>query len=196
MAAGLLGGALSAGEEGGPAAYRNERGEGLFFSNGRFSFTFHQGIPLDGEAPERHAVRVMEAAGYEGTVLSTEQSGEDGALTVRLRQLWGGEEIFNFGAALTYRDGALWSIEGQRLVGTPVEAEGARGLSVSTVLIRFLSGVRENFYLCTEIRDLKLGYVAAMEAGGSGRLTPVWLVVTDGGSFYVDGADGTLSVTE
>lgn len=197
MAAALLGEALSAGEEGGPAAYRNGQGEGLFFSNGRFSFTFQEGLPLDGEEPEKHAVRLMKAAGYEGSVLRTEQDPEDGSLQVELRQLWGGEEIFNCGAVLTYRGGALRAVEGQRLTGTPTEAGDAAGLSVATVLIRFLGGIRgESWYLCSEIQDLRLGYVVAMEASGAGTLTPVWLVDTDGRNFYVNGMDGSLSVAE
>lgn len=198
MAAGLLGAPLTASEQGGPAVYEGAGGEGLFFSNGRFSFTFTQGVPLDGAEPERHAVRLMRSAGYDAAVVSTEENAGTGELRVNLRQLWAGEEVFNCGATLTYRDGALRAVEGQRLVGAPEETAdaSARGLSVSTVLIRFLGGVRENFYLLSEIRDLRLGYQASMEASGAGTLTPVWLVVTDVRSFYVDAVNGSLSIAE
>ena len=196
MAAALLGETGGGAEQGGPAAYRSGAGEGLFFSNGRFSFTFTAGIPLEGKEPGRHAVECMKAAGYEARVQSVEAL-EDGGVRVHLRQLFAGEEIFNYGAALTYRDGRLWSIEGQRLAGTPAEADGAaQGLSVSTVLIRFLGGVREGIYLCSEIQDLRLGYSASTDAGGTGKLTPVWLVVTNAGDFFVDGIDGTFSPAE
>ena len=63
-----------------------------------------------------------------------------------------------------------------------------------TLTADFVRGVRQLGVRCTEIKAITEGYAFAAQTDRA-VLTPVWVVETDGGTFYLDCSDGTLRRT-
>lgn len=190
LAAYLLG-MVNKSEDGVRTAYTGERGRGWFRSDGSFAFTLTaEAYPASGDEAA-HGVKLLTGGGYACEVIST-KAGE--ATVVSVRQTWEGAPVFSCTAELTYQDGALVSIAGTRLIGTPTQnGVGGQSMDVSTALIRFMSGMREGGHIFTKIENLTSGYLAS----GSGRrvaLEPVWQVTTDAGVFLMDGFTGELNL--
>lgn len=180
----------------GPVTYSGAQGEGQFLSDGKFSFTFSgEGLAAGKESPAEHGQKLLEKAGYECQVLSVQEK-EDGTILVTMQQLWDGSPVFNSTADLIYEDGSLRSIRGQRLMGRPEPEAGTEPLDVATILLRFLSGVQDGGYVCSEIRGMTAGYEVTLSSTGSAALEPVWLITTNTVPFYVDGTDGTVRQAE
>ena len=195
MAQALLGETSKSGDLG-PVTYSGSWGEGQFLSDGKFSFTFAgEGLQAGQEDPEVHGQKLLEQAGYECQVLDIRQQ-EDGTTVVTVQQLWDGDPVFNSTSDLTYENGSLRSIRGQRLMGTPEPKAGTEPLDVATILLRFLSGVQDGGYVCSEIVGMTAGYEVTLSSTGSAALEPVWLIITNTVSFYVDGTDGTVRQAE
>lgn len=180
-------------DDGGRVAYAEALGEASFRSDGSFTVSFQpEAHPLEGADEAVHGVKLLTAAGYPCELVELRREGE--AAVVIVRQTWEGAPLFNCEASLTYRDGALRAVEGWRLIGAPVRAEGsAAPLDVATVLLRFLAGVRDGGYVCTRVDALIPGYQTTVAPGGVSRLNPVWRVVTDSRAFLVDGLTGALT---
>ncbi len=188
MASALLG---SVQRDEGRDVYQGETGEILFRSDGSFSASFSPGAwPLNGEDPGRHAQRLLEQAGYSCAVLSQQEEG--GTVSVTAEERVNGVSIFDHTALLVYQDGSLLTLEGRRLSGEVQEDPGGEVLDVPTLLIRFLSGIREGGYVCRSVRSMTAGYRAEPEATGRTGLTPVWRVETDSITFYVDAVTGLV----
>ncbi|SBV93343.1 conserved hypothetical protein [uncultured Eubacteriales bacterium] len=190
LAAYLLG-AVHKTDDGVRTAYEGEKGGGWFRSDGSFAFTFTaDAYPVTGDEAA-HALKLLDGGGYAYEVVST-KIGE--TTVVSVRQTWEGAPVFSCRAELTYQNGALASIAGTRLIGTPAQdGGGEQSMDVSTALIRFMSGMREEGHVFTKIESLTSGY----RATGSGRrmeLEPVWQVTTNAGVFLMDGVTGELNI--
>ena len=187
LAAALLGSAAEQ-EDG---SYAGEKGKLWLYSSGDFTAALGPGAyPLGERTAESLSALVMEKLGFEGEVLSTVEA--DGVTTVRMRQSWEGTPIFSCEAALVFEGGELKSIRGKRLPGTPVSVAGESAMTVTTALVRFLSGVTENGYVRSEVRGLTMGYeMEAVPTSSTFKLTPVWQIETDANPFRLEG-DGTL----
>ena len=61
-----------------------------------------------------------------------------------------------------------------------------------TLLADFARGLDQLGASCSTIEGITEGY-RYLAQGERAVLTPVWVVETDGGTFYLDCADGTLS---
>lgn len=195
MARALLGESVKSGDLG-PVTYTGSYGEGQFLSDGKFSFTFDENsVPVGEKTPEEHGQQLLEKAGYPCQVLESREQ-EDGTVLVTVQQLWDGSPVFNSVAELSYVDSSLRSIRGQRLMGIPEPEAGSEPLDVATILLRFLSGVQDGGYVCSEIVSMTAGYEVTMSSTGSAALDPVWLITTNTVPFYVDGTDGTVRQAE
>ena len=62
---------------------------------------------------------------------------------------------------------------------------------VATLLLGFCDRVREAGGVFSRVDGIKTGYVLNTTASGM-ELTPVWQMVTDGGTWYLDLAAGRL----
>ena len=172
--------------------YRSGLGTAEFRSNGNFNFEFEAGaLTVEaGSNEQAHALACMELLGFEGEVLSLEEDGA--SRTVVLRQVWERIPVFSCTVRLTYQDGQLRSIVGERLMGTPAEdSEGGTAISVPTALLRFLSGIHSMGDVCSEITSIQSGYL--LSVSDTVRLTPAWYISTDTESYYLDGLTGALT---
>lgn len=192
LASALLGGA----QEQSAGSYAGEKGRLSFHSSGDFSAEFTPDAYVLGNASlEGLSTEVMAKLDFQGEVLSVTPT-EAGA-SVRLRQVWENTPIFSCEVTLSFEGDSLRSIRGRRLPGTPTAAAGNDAMSVTTVLIRFLSALNEGGYVRSEIRALTVGYeMTAMPTSGTFRLTPIWQIDTDASPFRLS-RDGVLTqITE
>lgn len=174
------------------ASYTSEKGQADFYSSGRFIFTFRAGaLPLEGREPEQHAADCLEQLAFEGELLGV-KTGEERTV-VTFCQTWSGDPVFSCQAVFTYEDGALVSIDAQRLSGAAAQTDGEPLLSTASVLIRFLAGVNDGAVnVCTQLKEMTPGYQANLTRPVS-TLTPVWRIVTDTGVYYLDGVSGQIT---
>lgn len=192
LAAALLGEA-ALGEDGG---YAGAKGRVWFYSSGDFTVELEEGAyPLGNKTAADLSAQVMGKLDFQGEVLSVEEAG--GTVTVRMRQTWEGVPIFTCEAALTFENGSLRAIRGRRLPGTPTAAAGESAMTVTTALVRFLSGVTEGGYVRSQVKGMTAGYeMTAVPSSGAFQLTPVWQIETDASPFRLDSRGNLTQITE
>lgn len=172
---------------GGLYVYESAAGTALFRSSGGFSAQLTD-CPLDGGDPGQHALALLSAMGLSGEVAQTPAG--DG--TVLIRQTVAGLPVYSCTLTFYYRGGCLREIHGALLAGEFQPAEGDAPLDLPNTLIRFLDGILQRGDVCSAITGLRPGYRLTQSFGAELRLTPVWLVTTNVGSYYVDGLDGAV----
>ena len=107
-------------------------------------------------------------------------------------QMWEGAPVFSCQVSLTWSGSVLTQVEGSRLSGESAADSSSTMLSTPTVLMRFLAGVSQNGYICSQIRSMEDGYLASGSTR-SVQLTPVWRISTDTGDYFVDAVTGTVT---
>ena len=190
LAAALLGSCSARDLGSGRHTYEGELGTAEFRSNGNFSFAFSTGaLPVDQPGGEEaHALATLEKIGFTGAPVSRQEEG--GRTLLVLRQTWQDLPVFSCQVTLAYEDGCLQSISGQRLMGSPQQAaDRSEPLSVPTALLRFLSGVTSLGDVCSEITAMSPAYLLTADAT---RLTPIWYVTTDTGTYSLNAVTGAL----
>lgn len=189
QAAGLLGEAAAA--EDGAGSYRGEKGTARFSADGTFSVSLNAGAyPQGGELPGRFGLACLRKMGFEGE--ASEYDEASGTLTVR--QTWQDAPVFSCVATLTYEDGELRGIQGDRLTGTPSAEAGETPLTVATVLLRFLAYLKDTGVICREIRSMTAGYTLSTVQINPVYMAPAWYIVTDIQSYYMDAVTGVVTV--
>lgn len=193
LAQALLGECSVSNLGGGRYSYESPVGSAEFRSNGNFSVVFPEGIPLaEGAGGETaHALALAARIGLNGTVAGQVPT-EDGGVGVTLYQSWQDIPVYSCRLTLQYRDGALYSVSGQRLMGEPQPANSEENLiSIPTVLMRSLNGINDLGDICSEIRELTPGYQMSNPAEGT-RMEPIWYIVTDTGAYQLNAITGVL----
>ena len=191
----LLGGAVETGETDVRPRYTGPYGSIEFDMSGGFSAELEPGAWIAGEDEdyERASREALETLGFQGELLSsrTVPSG----MELVFRQEWEDAPLFSCQVTLTWSDGSLIRMEGQRLVGTATPSSEGEPLSVANTLIRFLAGINEGGYVCSSIDGMEPGYVLSSSARPA-QLSPVWRITTDTGVYYVDAVSGDLRLEE
>ena len=104
--------------------------------------------------------------------------------------------VFSGGLELRYEEGLLVRAEGTFYGGseTPVRIGREACMSAADALTRFFNSRYSLGWVGSEIRSLEQGYVRMSTASlVNVQLTPVWKIVTDSGSFLMDGLTGEIS---
>lgn len=173
--------------------YSGLNGSAEYSADGELSVQFATGAWFreEGQSYKKASEQCLERIGFSGELI--EQEELDGQVKLTFCQQWKGAPVFSCTLTLTWSGEELRSIEGQRLSGPAEEIPGDTPLAVSTVLVRFLAGVREGGYVCSRIDSMTAGYRLSSTVRPA-RLDPVWRITTDSGDYYVDGMDGTLSL--
>lgn len=76
--------------------------------------------------------------------------------------------------------------------GLPAHCEIQPARDAATLLMDFVRGLADLGASCTRIETIREGYLYSGE-GERAVLTPVWELATDGGTFRLDCAQGTLT---
>ena len=178
---------------GGRYSYESAIGSAEFRSNGNFSILFSAGIDLaDGMEDEAaHALSLTAKIGL-NSIVAEQIRSDGGATTVVLYQTWQKIPVYSCRITVEYRDGAMWSISGQRLMGEP-QPTGAQEelLSIPSVLMRGLNGIHDMGDICSEITRLTPGYQMSNPSEGT-RMEPVWYMETDTGVYRLNAITGVL----
>jgi len=170
-------------------AYQSARGMAEFRSNGNFSFAFYEGQRWR-EEELANVLDAMAEGGFVGTVVS-QNTGEN-PMTLTLCQNWQDVLVYSCQAEVTFEDGHLVSVVGQRLMGTPQsENDKTQLISVPTALLKILNEINDMGDICNEITSMTPGYVLTVSAD-RGRMIPVWYVTTDTGAYSLNAVTGVL----
>lgn len=188
----LLGDVTSASESDVRHEFLSEKGSMEFSMNGSFQVEFAQGAWLreKGESYEEASQRFLSQLDFTGQWEASEAVSDGTLLTYC--QVWSKVPVFSCQVSLLWQGDELRHAQGQRLAGTAAAEGSAQPLSTTTILIRFLSGLSQNGFVCSQIEAMDPGY----RANGTVRtaqLLPVWRIQTDSGNYYVDALSGEVS---
>lgn len=173
--------------------YYNEAGWIQFHRAGEFSAGFaEKTFPTESQPVAEHAAQVLSLLGFSGRLM--QDNVRDGSGTVMFRQELDGVPVLNCQVILRYQNGRLTGIEdGRRLTGLPEEDTGKTTVTVATALMKLFNGLRELGDIYSEISSISPAYSLSVDISGPARLTPVWYVKTDTGTYQLDTTGGELS---
>ncbi|MEG2097152.1 MAG: hypothetical protein RRY65_03215 [Pseudoflavonifractor sp.] len=187
-------GAVERTDEGGRVSYTGPGGEGWFRSNGEFGFALEPGSQsAAGADPTQHIIALLAQGGITTMAVPNVAAAAEGQTLVTLRQTLGDRPIFSANIVAVYEGEALVSVQKQRAAVAMSAGKGGQPLDVATVLIRFYGGIRSGGHVCSTVKRLTPGYWASAEPNGTSTLGLVWQIVTDAGTFYVDGMTGDMT---
>lgn len=172
--------------------YMGDRGTARFYPDGRFLLTLKEGNADKVLDPERHADKFLQKLGFEVARVETKTEGEQTKLV--FLQLAEGIPVFTCEIEVLYQNGALQSVQGWRLQGE-VQPDNTKqeSLTTPTLLVRFVTEIREEGYSCKEIRRITQGYVYSTGGLSSqSTLLPVWRVETDQATLLLNCVTGKL----
>lgn len=174
---------------GGLYIYEGEAGIARFRGNGEFSIAYN--VPSGQSATPQDMMRRLG--------LDTRRVREAES-SCTAEQSLNGVPVYSTGSAgqgaagMTFEYdsvGQLTAVSGRLFLGKLTsEPEENEPVSVSTGLIALLGFIVDNGDVCREIVDMTPAYRAG---GDPVRLTPVWLVRTDTGSYFVDAVTAEVS---
>ena len=143
----------------------------------------------------RAAKKLLKAMGYQTTGLSEPVRQSPGIYTVAAGQAILGMPVFSDGLTLTWSNNVLSSISGVFYTGSMARVSDAPCLSAADALVAFLSARFDLGWVGSAVTAMEQGYLRSETAAAAVvRLTPVWRLDTDTGSFYVDGISGQVTV--
>ena len=167
-------------------AYTGENGSASFRGTGEFEVQFH--TPLEsGRDAEDQALWALERLGLDARAEDlTVRETEEGVVYTALCR-WQEDVVWNCRVRLTFAEGRLSRISGQRLFDTAEEtAESA--YSAYTAVLCFLDS--EFAGNAGTLEAILPGYTLSVPMSGSCTLLPVWVLETDAGRFQVNAVTG------
>ena len=143
----------------------------------------------------RAAGQTLKAMGFQVHSLSDLRKQSPGVETIQARQAILGMPVFSSGLSLLWSDSRLTNLDGTFYTGSMARVSDTACLSAADALIRFLSERFSLGWVGSSLTAMEQGYLRSETADASVvRLTPVWRLETDTGSFYVEGISGQVSV--
>lgn len=101
-----------------------------------------------------------------------------------------GIPVFNCRIGIT-KAGSDTLISGSRLPGEPQNETISESLSIAAILLRFVEKITSEGLVIRSVKQINKGYLLS-DSAAELKLRPVWQIVTDGGSYYMDAAEGVL----
>ncbi len=101
-----------------------------------------------------------------------------------------GTPVFNCSIEVINTDGGTL-ISGSRLPGAPQNETISATLSTAAILLHFADNITSKGIVIRSIEQINKGYLLSDKAAEL-KLRPVWQIVTDGGSYYMDAVEGAL----
>lgn len=178
------------------SVYRSELGSCSISRTGEFS------AQLTGQPEQRdpeHATRkLLKSMGFDHGKLPEAQRLRAGVYTITATQQVLGMPIFSAGLTVTWSNSRLTALEGTFFPGTDslVRVSDTACLSAADALVAFLSARYELGWLGSAVTGMEQGYVRSETATAAAvRMTPVWRLDTDTGSFLINGVTGEVAGT-
>ncbi len=175
--------------------YEGARGKLHISRSGEFTLTLNEPEPA-GDNWQESALTLLRGLDFQGQVIHAELLG-NGGKRATIWQVLDGHPVFNCQVEANWDANGLLELEGRRLNGKAEEdAAGGSRLEVTTLIIRFLDGLRERDTTCSEIRSITPGYLYAAGLTPYATLTPAWYLETDNGDYLLDCTSGKLSLLQ
>lgn len=179
------------------SSYHAENGQCSMGRDGSFRAQLeNQPFSRDLSASAR---RTLQAMGFDCWTLAGPERLRAGVFTVRAGQSVLGVPLFSQGLTLTYSNNSLTAVEGEFYpVGASLtRISDAACISAADALVAFLSVRLELGWMGSAITGMTQGYLRSETASAATvHLTPVWLLQTDTGNFYVNGLTREVSAAD
>lgn len=144
------------------------------------------------------SMKLLKKMGFDVGTLSSPQRQSAGVYALTASQTLLGVPVLSDGLTLTYSNGALSRLQGDFFVGSSQISrisESSCG-SCADALTSFLSARDALGWVGSQILSVRQYYRHSESASASVRLTPVWIIETDTGSFCVNGLSREVTVWE
>lgn len=169
--------------------YRGEKGEASFRSTGDFEVLLtNHAVPINGDTVDT-ARSVLRKMGIQAQFVP-ELSSQTGNTYSTVVMIWEyeGLPVVNAQIQFTFTSEFLMMISGTRMLDLQREDDTFRPLDSATLLTRFVGIVSRNGYVFSELKEIRPVYLSPDSSGG--KLTPLWRIETDGGTFYLNMTTG------
>lgn len=171
--------------------YRGERGEAIFRGTGDFEVLLSDRPVAIAKSSVDTAQALLRKAGLKAH-FAPELSTVSGGMYTTVAMVCDFEQlpVVNAKIEFTFTSDALVMIVGTRVLDLQREDPSFQPLDSATLLTRFLGIVNRNGYVCNELREICPVYLYTLDASGGGKLTPLWQIETDAGTFYLNMTTG------
>ena len=174
--------------------YRSEKGICSISQSGDFY------AELTAQEPQRDLQRasrkLLKEMGFSSAALPEPQPQAAGVYTLTATQQVLGMPVFAGDLVLTWTDGCLTGLQGIFFPGanTLARVSDSSCMSAADALVRFLSVRYELGWVGSAVTGLQQGYIRSETAAAATvRLTPVWRLETDTGSYQINGMTGEVT---
>lgn len=142
------------------------------------------------------AKQLLKRMGFTYSALSQPERLRAGVYTITATQTVLDTPVFGGELVLTYSNNCLTALDGVFFTGagtlTRVSEEAC--ISAADALAAFLSARYALGWVGSEITGMEQGYLRSETAAAAAvHLTPVWLLTTDTGAFYISGITGEVT---
>lgn len=178
------------------STYRSENGSCTFRSDGGFSAALETGTPTADIAAASE--KLLKSMGFETRGVSEPERQSAGVYSVRAAQTILGVPVLSEGLRLRYTNSTLDEIDGYFYTGasqiTRISEDAC--ISCADALTAFLSRRDALGWVGSKILRVQQAYRHTESASASMRLSPAWILVTDTGSFCVNGLSREVTAWE
>ena len=139
--------------------------------------------------------KLLKNMGFSFEPLPDAERVRAGVYTVTATQQILGMPVFSGDLVLTWSNSRLTAIDGFFFPGTDslTRVSDNACLSAADALIAFLSARYELGWVGSAVTGLQQGYIRSETAAAAVRLTPVWRLETDTGTFQINGMTGEVT---
>lgn len=176
------------------SSYRSAIGQCSISRSGDFSAAFSE--PMTVRDIHRASRKLLKDMGFSHLPLAEAHPMQENVCTVTAIQTILDMPVFSNGLTLTWSDDSLISINGIFFTGTDTLARVSDSacISAADALVSFLDARYGLGWVGSEIVALRQGYVRSETAAATTvRLTPVWQLETDTGTFHIHGMTGDVT---
>ena len=179
------------------SSYHAENGQCSMGRDGSFRAQLkNQPFSRDLSASAR---RTLQAMGFACWTLAEPERLRAGVFAIRAGQSVLGVPLFSQGLTLTYSNNSLTAVEGEfyPVGGSLTRISDAACISAADALVAFLSVRLELGWMGSAVTGMTQGYLRSETASAATvHLTPVWLLQTNTGNFYVNGLTREVSAAD
>ena len=171
--------------------YEGPDGQAKFRGTGDFEILLNSGVIPKVKNPVDSARIALKKLGIECSDEDSSVNSEGGNTTVVLNCSWNGTPIYNSKISFYLTSEYLMLISGSRPLDKEYVIQSTENYTDSiTLLMSFLKNVRETGEVCSEIKDMQIGYFLNSAVSGDCTLKPVWCIQTDSKAYYIDAQTG------
>lgn len=178
------------------STYQSENGSCTFRSDGGFSAALETGMPVADIAAASE--KLLKNMGFETRGVSEPERQSAGVYNVRASQTILGVPVLSEGLRLSYTNSTLDGLDGYFYTGasqiTRISEDAC--ISCADALTAFLSRRDALGWVGSKILRVQQVYRHTESASASMRLSPAWILVTDTGSFCVNGLSREVTAWE